>query len=73
MLVANGADVNAKDNDGITTLMLESMNDHSKMVKILLANGADVNAKDNSGNTALSLAKRYSKTAQALIKAGAKK
>ena len=44
-LLANGADVNAKDKNDITALMLASEDGHSEVVNALLANGADVNAK----------------------------
>ena len=52
-LLAKGADVNAKDNDGATALMLASQNGHLDVVQALLAKGADVNAKANDGVTAL--------------------
>jgi hypothetical protein len=49
-LIANGADVNAKDNDGKTPLHW-AMN--ADVVEALIAHGADVNAKDNEGSTPL--------------------
>ena len=55
LLIENGADVNAKDNDGSTSLIFASMysNDTSSLdtVKLLLENGADVNAKNNYEDT----------------------
>ena len=49
-LIANGADVNAKDDDGETPF-------HgiwsAEIVKLLIANGADVNAKNDDGMTPL--------------------
>ena len=49
----NGADVNAKNNDGNTVLIEASKTGHTEIVTILLEKGADVNAKDNYGWTAL--------------------
>ena len=57
-LLANGAEVNAKDNNGASALILASRNGHRDVVQALLANGAEVNAKDNDGATALILASR---------------
>ena len=48
-----GTDVNVKDNDGDTALMLACYYKHTEIVRILLDNGADVNAKDYDGDTAL--------------------
>ena len=53
VLIANGADVKAKDENGITVLMWAAGNNHIETVKVLIANGADVNAKDNYGETVL--------------------
>ena len=52
-LLAEGADVNARDKDGITALMVASRVGQIEMVRELQARGADVNAKDNHGGTAL--------------------
>ena len=46
-LLDRGADVDAKDIDGRTALMLAIQNGHLDVVKALIAKGADVNAKDN--------------------------
>jgi len=56
MLLAAGADVNAKDNHGFTALMRSN---ESEIVEMLLAAGADVNAKNNHGETALIMASSY--------------
>ena len=55
-LIAAGADVNAKDNDGKTALMFAATNNSSDVAWLLLAAGADANAKDNDGSTALMFA-----------------
>ena len=53
MLLQNGADVNAKNNNGETALIMSSMyGANPEVVRILLENGADVNAKTNDGKTA---------------------
>lgn len=49
-LIGYGADINAKNNDGETVLMLTSDLD---IIKLLINNKADVNAKSNNGGTAL--------------------
>ena len=49
-------DVNARDENGRTALMLAAVNGNEDCVKILIAAGADVNAKDNTGKTALVMA-----------------
>jgi len=52
-LLAKGADVNAKDNWGITALMWTAWPGHTEIVNLLISKGADVNAKDKNGRTAL--------------------
>ena len=51
-----GANVNTKDNDGRTSLILASRHGHTEIVTMLLEKGADVNAKNNDGYTALIMA-----------------
>lgn len=57
LLLAKGADVNAKSNSGSTALIYASMANPTanqrEVVQLLLANGADVNAKSEDGWTAL--------------------
>jgi ankyrin repeat protein len=52
-LIDRGADVNARDKDGLTALMLAAEEDSDRVVKTLNACGADVNRRDNWGATAL--------------------
>ena len=44
-----GADVNAKGNDGRAALFAASQNGHLEVVQALLAKGADIDAKMNNG------------------------
>jgi len=56
-LVEHGADVNAKDNNGITPLMYAVEKGDSEVVAFLVEHGAKVNAKDNYGDTPISYAR----------------
>lgn len=58
-LIDNGADVNAKNDNGDTVLIKASNSGNLDIVKYLVKNGTDVNAKNNQNKTALN----YSKTA----------
>jgi cytohesin len=54
LLLANGADVNARDLDQQTPLLEAlAVYKHDKLVRLLLANGADVNLSDRWGMTPL--------------------
>ncbi len=73
-----GADVNAKNENDDTALILAAGSGATEVVKILIKTGADVNAKNENGDTALILAAEessfetcYIKTVKVLIKAGA--
>jgi ankyrin repeat protein len=52
-LVQAGADVNARNNDGSTPLIVAAFLCRTDIVQHLLAHGADKNAKDKAGHTAL--------------------
>lgn len=71
--LANGIDVNEKDNDGWTALMFASSNGDLEIVKLLLTKGANVNIKDNDGRTALMYASYngYFEIVKCLINNGA--
>ena len=48
-LLAQGADVNAPDEDGDTALMLAAFKGHVAIVRLLLDYGADVHARAKNG------------------------
>jgi ankyrin repeat protein len=75
-LIKAGADVNAMDMNGSTTLIwIANHCDQSELVDALIKNGANVNAKAAGGATPLMMAdiSNCTKNAQLLKKAGAKK
>jgi predicted component of type VI protein secretion system len=72
--LAAGADVNAKDEDGINPLHYAAWTDHKETVELLITNGADVNAKMKGGETPLGRAIRgnHTEIADLLRKHGGK-
>ena len=53
LLLATGADVNAKSNGYMTPLHIAACEGHKHIAELLIANKADINAKDQSGDTPL--------------------
>jgi ankyrin repeat protein len=53
MLIANGANIEDRNNDGRTALILAAEKGYSDTVAMLIANGANINARDKLGRTAL--------------------
>jgi ankyrin repeat protein len=74
-LLEQGGDINARDAEGRSLLMLAAASGALPVdaVKALIAKGADVNARTARGETALGLATRHGKTAvvDLLVRAGA--
>ncbi len=75
LLIAKGADVNAKIKLGITPLMNAVYKGHEEIVDLLIAKDADVNAMTEDGWTPLGLAIQLKRTevADILRKHGGKK
>lgn len=56
--VNRGDELNLRDGQGKTPLMVAARNNHVKVCKVLLNAGADLTAKDEAGRTALGIAMR---------------
>ena len=75
LLIAEGADVNAKDDKkGWTPLLIAAVAGHKETAELLIAKGADVNAKAVTGETPLDSAikSKNTETANLLRKHGGK-
>jgi len=74
-LIENGADVNAKDDDGWAPLHYVSVSGNKDITELLIKSGADVNIKQNDGLTLLHYASisGYKKIVELLKKHGAEK
>jgi hypothetical protein len=72
-LLANGADPNAKEDDGWSALMWASARGHIEVADMLLQNGAEIDAIDKDGYTALMHAslKLHNKVVRLLVDKGA--
>ena len=72
-LIRYGADVNAKQKNGWTALMVAAGRGRTESLKVLIDAGADVNVEKNNGQTALMVAadKGSTETIKPLIDAGA--
>ena len=66
--------INQKDENGNTLLILATLHGHNTIVKNLLEKGAEINEKNNKGNTALhyAISQKYFSLADILTKFGAK-
>ena len=53
LFIKAGIDINSRDKDGSTALMVASERGDVQMAQLLIQNGADVNAKNIDGYTAL--------------------
>ncbi len=58
LLVKAGADINARNKDGVTPLALAIENKLSSHINFYAGHGADINSKDQKGNTPLKMALR---------------
>jgi ankyrin repeat protein len=70
LLIAEDADVNAKESTGEIPLHLAAGEGHKEIVELLIAKGADLNAKNDDGETPLDWAD--GETANLLRKHGGK-
>jgi len=58
-LLQHGADINARNGNGSTALIMAAEHRHPSIVRILLGRGAEINAVSAHGHTALFLAERH--------------
>ncbi len=56
-----------KDNNGLTALMLAIIKGHTESMQLLIKHNADINAQDIKGRTPLLLAAAYKRSSEALI------
>jgi len=57
LAIANGANVNGRNNSRLTALHHAAARGHTDVVELLIAHGADVNAIDITGKTPIDRAK----------------
>src|SRR5579862_7018293 len=62
LLLANGSDIEAKEETGRTPLHTAAFRGHATVVEVLIAKGANVNALTNDGKTPLDWALLSNKT-----------
>jgi len=72
LLLAHGADVNARDTNGLSPLIIAVHFGNKDMVELLLTNKADANAKINDSKTPLDYAIKngYKDVADLLLQHG---
>ena len=71
VLLAAGADPNAKDANDASALMYAALYSGPGMLNLLIAGGADVKLRDKNGLTALGWAAHSKESAKVLLEAGA--
>jgi hypothetical protein len=73
VLLNKGANINAQDNYGLTTLMHSVLERQVEISKYLIKSGADINVKNQEGETVLDIALSFSQwdVVADLIRAGA--
>jgi ankyrin repeat protein len=59
VLIAFGADVNLRNDDGTTALMIAARFGHTEVVDLLLREGADPNLRNSKGYTSADLARMF--------------
>ncbi|XP_046304841.1 fibronectin type 3 and ankyrin repeat domains protein 1 isoform X3 [Marmota monax] len=59
LLIEAGADVNVRDKDGKTPLMVAVLNNHEQLVELLLDKGADASVKNEFGKGVLEMARVF--------------
>ncbi|XP_074987120.1 fibronectin type 3 and ankyrin repeat domains protein 1 isoform X4 [Caretta caretta] len=59
LLIEAGADVNMKDKDGKTPLMVAVLNNHEELIQLLLDKGADSTVKNEYGKGLLEMARGF--------------
>ncbi len=71
LLLANGANVNARNNDGTTVLNTAAYQGHKEIVELLLANGADVRAKEGYAPLDCAVSQGHKEVVKLLLDRGA--
>jgi cytohesin len=73
VLVAHGVELNARDEDGWSPLMIAALNGHKESITAMLQGGAAVDAKDKDGWSPLMIAaeNRHKESTTALLQGGA--
>jgi hypothetical protein len=70
-MLDHGAKLEARDQDGLASLMYAAYNNHKETVRVLIEHGANVNARDNDGSTPLQYSVNYPAIVRTLLDHGA--
>ena len=73
LLIAKGANLDAKDKDGTTPLHITTLFGHKEIAELLIAKGADLDAQSKRGQTPLDMAITNPAIADLLRKHGGKR